>query len=365
MGLPAVNIMPTVEDAPGERYMSLRHLVAQRREAAFRSGRVQEVMSSSDLTYMADLIDRGTMVSYLDQSIPVTYPTIGWRRDTTTLSRRGSGNGVDYRLNAARLIPRVDEGAEYLTIDPDDESYTAHTYKYGASFSLTWETWLADNRDLGLLAQYPQTWGLSARYTQQYEFTNKYANSATLFTGAHGNYMSGAGSQLDATNLALAIHAIRNFLDPSGNVSPYAGPLYLVVPTTLELTARALVESQVVITGDALTMPANNQVRNSATVVVDHFLEAVSTANATTAWYLFKDPRLCPALRYGYLRGYETPQVYVKEADARMLLGGGSDPFDGAFLNDDIEFKVRFTWGVDEVDWRGGYKSTGEAEAEG
>jgi len=63
-----------------------------------------------------------------------------------------------------------------------------------------------------------------------------------------------------------------------------------VVPTTLELTARALVESQVVITGDALTMPANNQVRNSATVVVDHFLEAVSTANGTTAWYLFKDP---------------------------------------------------------------------------
>jgi len=54
----------------------------------------------------------------------------------------------------------------------------------------------------------------------------------------------------------------------------------------------------------------------------------------------------------------------VKEADARMLLGGGSDPFDGAFLNDDIEFKVRFTFGVDEVDWRGGYKSTGEAAAE-
>jgi hypothetical protein len=363
MGLPVVNVMPEASDPSGERFVSLRHLVARRRQDAFRSGRVQEVMSTSDFTYMADLIDRGTLVSYLDQSIPITYPTIGYRRDTTTLARAGSGNGTDYRLNAARLVPQVDEGAEYLTIDPSDESFDAHTYKYGATWSLTWEAWLSDNRDLGLLAQYPQTWGLSARYTQQYLFTDMYADSATLFTGAHGNLMSGAGSQLDAANLAIAVHAIRNFTDPSGNVSPYAGPLYLVVPTTLELTARALVESQVVITGDALTMPANNSVRNTATVVVDHFLEAVSAANGTTAWYLFKDPRLCPALRYGFLRGYETPSVYVKEADARMLMGGASDPFDGAFLNDDVEFKVRFTWGQDEVDWRGGYKSTGEAEA--
>jgi hypothetical protein len=57
--------------------------------------------------------------------------------------------------------------------------------------------------------------------------------------------------------------------------------------------------------------------------------------------------------------------VYVREGDARPLMGGGGvDPFDGDFLSDEIEFKLRFTFGVDEADWRGGYKSTGEAEAE-
>lgn len=364
MGLPAVNIQPQVEDAPGDRFIRMGALAKRARESAFRSGRVQEVMSTSDFTFMADLIDRGTLVSYLDESVPIIYPILGKRRDTTTLARAGSGHGVDYRLNAARQVPRVDEGGEYLTIDPSDESFEAHTYKYGCSWSLTWEAWLSDNRDLGVLMDYPQSFGLSARYTQQYLFTEAYCDSATLFTGAHGNYMSGAGSQLDATNLATAVHAIRNFTDPAGNVSVYAGPLYLVVPSTLELTARTLVESTVIVTGAALTLPANNATRNVATVLVDPFLEACSAANGTTAWYLFADPRFRPALRYGFLRGYEAPGVYVREGDVRPLMGSGVDPFDGDFLSDEIEFKLRFTFGVDEVDWRGGYKSTGEAAAE-
>lgn len=364
MGLPAVNRIPQVEDATGDRFIRISSLAKRARESAFRSGRVQEVMSTSDFTFMADLIDRGTMVSYLDESVPILYPALGKRRDTTTLARAGSGHGVDYRLNAARLVPQVDEGGEYLSIDPSDESFEAHTYKYGCSWSLTWEAWLSDNRDLGLLMDYPQSFGLSARYTQQYLFTDKYANSATLFTGAHGNLMSGAGSQLDGANLATAINAIRHFADPAGNVSVYTGPLYLVVPDSLEYTARPLVESTIITTGNTASVPVNNPVFRSVSVYVDPFLEAVSDANGTTAWYLFADPRFRPALRYGFLRGYETPGVYVREGDARPLMGSGVDPFDGDFLSDEIEFKLRFTFGVDEADWRGGYKSTGEAAAE-
>lgn len=364
MGLPAVNRIPQVEDAPGDRFIRISSLAKRARESAVRSGRVQEVMSTSDFTFMADLIDRGTMVSYLDESVPILYPALGKRRDTTTLARAGSGHGVDYRLNAARLVPQVDEGGEYLSIDPSDESFEAHTYKYGCSWSLTWEAWLSDNRDLGLLMDYPQSFGLSARYTQQYLFTDKYANSATLFTVAHGNLMSGAGSQLDGTNLATAINAIRHFADPAGNVSVYTGPLYLVVPDSLEYTARPLVESTIITTGNTASVPVNNPVFRSVSVYVDPFLEAVSDANGTTAWYLFADPRFRPALRYGFLRGYETPGVYVREGDARPLMGAGVDPFDGDFLSDEIEFKLRFTFGVDEADWRGGYKSTGEAEEE-
>jgi hypothetical protein len=364
MGLPAVSLVPPIvdEDTSGGREINVRTLV-KRQQEAMRSGRVQEVMSTSDLTYLADVIDRGLMVSYLDDSIPITYPMLGKRRDTTTLARAGSGHGVDYRLNAARLIPQVAEGADYTTIDPSDESFEAHTYKYGVNWPVTWETWLSDNRDLGLLMEYPQSWGLSARYTQQYLFTSAYAHNTTLFTAGQGNYMSGAGSNLTAENLATGVNAIRNFADPAGNVSVYAGPLYLVVPPTLEWTARALVESTVVTTGNTASIPVNNPAARSATVVVDPFLEAIDKSYGTTGWYLFADPRIRPAVRYGFLRGYETPSIYVREADARMLFGGATDPFDGDFLTDEIAFKLRFTFGVDAADWRGAYHSTGEAKA--
>jgi hypothetical protein len=353
-------VQPRVDDAPTERFIRLGALAKRARQNA----RVQEVMSTSDFSFMADVIDRGTIVSYLDESVPINYPVLSKRRDTTSLARAGSGHGVDYRLNAARKVNQVDEGGEYLAVNPSDESFEAHTYKFGASWSLTWEAWLSDNRDLGMLMEYPQTFGLSARYTQQYVFTEKYANSATLFTAQRGNLKTGAGGALNAENLATGISTIRHFADPAGNVSVYTGPLYLVVPDSLEYTARPLVESTSVVTGNTTPVPVNNPVFRSVQVIVDPLLEAVSDANGTTAWYLFCDPRFRPALRHGFLRGYETPGVYVKEGDARQLMGGTVDPFDGDFLSDEIEFKLRFTFGVDEADWRGGYKSTGEAAAE-
>ncbi|MFA6652509.1 MAG: hypothetical protein WCS46_07535, partial [Bacteroidales bacterium] len=112
------------------------------------------------------------------------------------------------------------------------------------------------------------------------------------------------------------------------------------------------------------SIPVNNPAARSATVVVDPFLEAIDESYGTTGWYLFADPRIRPAVRYGFLRGYETPSIYVREADARLLFGGATDPFDGDFLTDEIAFKLRFTFGVDVADWRGAYHSTGEAASE-
>jgi hypothetical protein len=367
MRLPSgVQLAPMVDDAEDrkERVFNVSKFARATRKRIAQTGRVQETMGSSDFTYMADTIDRGTMVSYLDESIPITYPTLAKRRDTTKLVQGTNGVGVDYRLNAARVVDRVLEGGMYHTVDPSDESFEAHTYKFGFIWPITWEAWLADDRDLGFLMSYPQSFGLSARYTQQYLFTAAYAHNTTFFTAGRGNYMSGAGSQLDADNLDTAIHAIRNFADPAGNVSVYAGPLYLVVPGTLEFKARALVESTTIVTGDALTLPANNKVRGRCTVVVDDFLESLDETYGTTGWYLFADPRFRPAFRYGHLRGFDQPQVFLREADARMMAGGTADLFDGSFERDDIEMKLRFTFGVDEADWRGAYHSTGEAEAE-
>jgi len=364
----AIDLMAEVDanesGMAGGEFVSLSRLV----KAARRSGRVleaqgrrQETMTTSDFTYMADLTDRGVMVGYLDESVPISYPAIGYKRNTADLVRGPAGSqkgrGRDYRIDAARQIPVVAEKGEYLPNDPSEEWYNFATRKYGCQWDVSWEAWLADGRDLGLLQGYPATWGLSARYTQQFVFTSAYAGqTATFFTVPHGNLGTGV---LNEANLAIGIAAVRTQPTPAGNVSAYGGRLTLAVPPDLELTARRLVNSTLVVSGAGAARPELNMVAGAVDIVVDAFLPSIDTTNGTTAWYLFCDPRIRPAVRYGFLEGFEEPEIFVKEAEARRLFGGASDPFDGSFLTDDIAFKLRFLFGADLVDYRGAYMSTG------
>jgi len=328
---------------------------------AVRQGRVQEVQTTSDFSFMADTIDRGVKQGYLTEDIPAIYETIGWRRDQRTFE-----DAKDYEINAARLIPTVPEKGEYLPIDPTISSYTFHMRKYGCQWDVSWEAWLRDGRDLGLLQDVPSAWGLSAKYTRAYLFSGLYAANATLFAADQGNLLSAADfasgtADLTAANLAEAITTLRNFTDPAGNVAVYAGPIYLVVPSSLEFTAKAIVNSPQVQQQATVAMPVSNAMYQAAQVQVDPFLQAVDAVTGATAWYLFADPRLRPAVRYGFVAGYEQPEIFVKESSARALMGGGSDPFAGSFATDDIELKLRFTWGQGLVDWRGAVMVDGAA----
>lgn len=337
----------------GDRAVSLRRYAQQ--------ARAQEALSTSDFGFFADLVDRGTMVGYMDAAVPTTFDKIGYRRDMKELSNPKRPSPKEYRINAARIIPQVAELAEYLRSDTSEESFGFTTYKYGTSWGLSWEAWMNDQRDLGLMQDYPQSWGLSARYTQEYEFTQLYAANATFFTAARGNYAEGAGTALSADALAAGLIALRGLPDPAGNVSPYIGDITLVVPAALEFTAKNIVNSPQV-TGGSTKVLINNPMYNAVqSVVVNPFLDVIDTVSGATAWYLFCNPRLRPALRYGYLSGYESPEIFVKEGDARRLGGGTSDPFEGSMDNDSIEFKCRFTFGANLVDYRGGLMRKGAA----
>ena len=375
-----------MRDIPMERYdeepakglpgmVSLHRVAEAARQggtgAVARGLRVQESQTTSDFAHFADLIDRGVKTGYLEELVPTNWEKLGYRRDTVDLARAGSkGLGRDYEIYAPRDIPQVAEKGEYKPLDPAETYYSFHTYKYGCQWDLSWEAWLADGRNLSLLGDYPNSWGMSARNTRQKLFTAAFANNTVFFTGGNGNLMSGAGSALDFANLDTAITAITNFTDPSGNVLVYGGGLKLVVPPALTTTARQLVDPSWLIANKLISMDIGMGTTGGILmnygieVVTDPFLPVVDSTYGNTAWYLFCDPRLRPAMRYGFLAGYENVEIFVKSAEAQLLASGTEDPFAGSFLTDDISFKCRFTWGVDTVDWRGAYMSTGEAEAE-
>lgn len=343
--------------------------------------RVRETMTTSDFAHMADLIDRGVMQGYLTNDIPITYDKIGYRRDTTDVARTSGGKGRDYQINAPRLVPLVNEKEDYQVIDPAERYFQFSTFKRGGVFDISFEAWLRDNRDLGIVRQYPESWGMSARYTQEYVFTAAYAANATLFAATHTensatvkypgsstactNVDSTATGVLSATSLIKALTALGNYPDPAGNVAPYVGKYYLVVPPALKFTARQLVDPTFLrgLFGSVALQDVANAVLmdSDVEVIVSPMLPALDATYGNQAWYLFTEPRMRPAVRYGFLRGYEQPELWVKTGTAQRLASGVSDPFDGSFLNDNISFKFRFFFGADAADWRGGYMSQGKA----
>lgn len=345
-----MDLAPEVIDS--DRVVSLRRVV----EAA-RSRQVREAYGPDDWLHMADTIDRSMRVGYLQNDFPVSFETLGYRADSRTFE-----DGAIYDIYGVKLAPEVAMGADYPATSAADRSFTMSLKKYGWTWPLPWESWLRDQADLRLLASWPTSWGLSARYSMEYRFVSKWAANATFFSARNGNYVEGAGTALSSTSLMTAIQTMRSGgLDPAGNPVPYAGPLTLVVPPALEFTARELLESQVFV-GGATKAPAKNVLQGSAKLLVVPMLPIIDTVSGDTAWYLWTDPSWDrPAVRYGMLSGSPEPEIFVREADARSLVGGGSDAFQGALRNDAIEFKLRFTFGVDLWDTNGAYMSKGAA----
>ena len=354
MGKPTLGQKITQDDLRG--CLSVNRIA----EAVRRNDRrVTEVQTVADFSFMADLIDRGVMTGYMDQELPLTYPTIGYREDRKTFE-----TARDYGIAATRLFPiPIPEKGEYPPNDPTIYHYDFAVHKYGFQWDLSWEAWLRDQRDLRLLARYPTSWGRSARYTDEYLFTQAWCANAGFFNGGNGNFATLTGPLTIAT-LQTGVAAIRNIPDPSGNTSVYGGPLYLVVPPALEFTARTICNSAKVVGSDfwgtGAPSPELNPAYGAATVVVNPFLPVLDLVTGNTAWYLFRSPNYAdPAVVYGFLLGYENPEIFVKDSDARVLGTGVQDPFSGDFGHDDIAFKIRWTYGVGLGDTSGAYMDDG------
>jgi len=57
-----------------------------------------------------------------------------------------------------------------------------------------------------------------------------------------------------------------------------------------------------------------------------------------------------PAVEMGFLRGHETPETFVKLADSQLLGGGVTDPSEGDFDTDSIQYKIRHVFGGTRLD---------------
>jgi hypothetical protein len=96
-------------------------------------------------------------------------------------------------------------------------------------------------------------------------------------------------------------------------------------------------------------------------LVINPWLPIVDTTKGATAWYLFADPGMGrPALEVGFLRGHETPELFLKSPNATRIGGGPVAAEDGDFETDGVNYKVRHVYGGSLIEPKAAVASPGQ-----
>lgn len=320
-------------------------------------GQLQEAMSTSDFPlHLTAAFDRQTLARYEDIT-PVWSSFV----DRGTVSSFREEGWLDIMGGKAGL-ERVREGGEYPARSISESEWKIKVGKFGGRFQITWETFVNDR--LGAFNDLPGLLSQAARDTEDITATNLLVTSSgintSFFKSANGN--APASVALTQANLEAAITAIKQRKDSQGRPVVTNRGLTLVVPPALETTARRILNASEIRTVDGdQTVIEPNYLRGAVQLAVNPWLDVVWTgANVHKTWFLLPTPGgPRPALRLGFLRGHEVPDLRVK-SDTGKRVGGGDIPAEeGSFHDDTHQIRVRHVIGGAPMEPKATYASTG------
>jgi len=308
---------------------------------------LQEAMSTSDFPLLfGDVLDRQLLGMYAEW--PTSWPLIARRstvRDFRTVKRFATDG-------AEAVLPVVEQGAEYTEAAISEAKYEYAVKKYGRRVSFLWETFIND--DLDGLRSTPERIAKSARMSEERFATELFVDTggpdATFFTTGAPNNNKITTAPLTVANLQVGFAKIWAQKDADGNPI-FTGDMRLVVPPGLKVTALNIMNATEILTAPgALTgqeLRTQNWVKSQvAELVVNPWLPIIDTTAGATTWYLFADPGVGrPALEMGFLRGNESPGLFMKSPNAYRLGGGMIAAEDGSFETDGVDYKVRHIFG--------------------
>lgn len=354
---------------------SAAQLMSQVMEGRRSIESLKEAMSTSDFPILfADIISRSVLTSY--EHWPVTWPAVAKKvlvRDFRDNKLFLPMLGGDARLTG------VPEGTWYPEVGLTEQTpITFAVAKYGRKMSFTFESMVND--DLDFLRDMPTRLGRGARRTEEREVTDKYVDAngphASLYTSANlvvtGNGAATNNPELSIAGLQDAMTVLANQVDESGEPI-MVETVTLVVPPALEVRARNILSATELrfgtiapgaTSGTQQELTTANWMRNRVNLQVNPYIPIVATGAVGAAkhsmWFLFADPRVGrPAILAAFLRGYDQPQILIKDPNARTPGGSAIDPMDGDFDTDSIQYRVRHILGTKLVDARATVASKG------
>ena len=318
---------------------------------------IAETMSTSDLPnlLLGTALDRALLKAYREYPSDYEgYVYLDKVKDFRTADRI-------YEYGGDGALDEVKELEPYQYSALADGVYQIKVAKFGRKIGFSWEAYLND--DLGALRRLTEKLARAARRTELRLVTSLFETSlgpsSDLFSSSTPKSNLGT-AKLSITSLGAALEAIGAHTTPDGEPI-YTERLHLVVPVSLEITARNILNAiEVQYTeGDTIWKTAN-WMKTRIVLHVNPYISVLDPTDGNTSWFLFPDPADIETLVLAKLTGHEEPEIFMKNPNA-MRIGGGEDPFGGDFDTDSIEYKVRHVVGGAVFDWRGCYASTGTA----
>lgn len=265
---------------------------------------------------------------------------------------RNAGTTKDFKaINRARLgevgnLPTVPENANYTDLSVSDAKESYKVEKHGGVVSLTWETVVND--DLNAFSRMVQLQGSAARRTINKSVYDLLFSNPTMSDGVALFHASSHGANLVTTDFSAdglsAAYAVM-MMQTGINSDVILGlmPKFLLHSVTDSAAVNVLLNS----ISDVVESAANSGTVNiygpTGPRRLTPIMEPLIEQNDPDSWYLAASSDECDTIEYTFLEGEETP-VFEQET---------------AFIQDAVKYKVRQTWGVGVIDYRGLYKSAG------
>lgn len=328
---------------------------------------LEEALTTSDFPLMfGDILDRQLLANYME--IPAVWRNfvkVATVRDFRTVNRYA----VDGAESTLSIVP---EQAQYPESSLSESRFQYSVKKYGRRIPFSWEAIIND--DLGALTDIPARFARAARRTEAKFATSLYVGTtgpdATFFASGHNNIVtSNPILSIAALQTAFTLLAAQRDADGEPIV---IDAVELVVPPALEVTANNIINAtQMFLTTNGgvgavdasaeQRLQVNNWMSRRVRLSVDPYIPIVaSSSNGNTSWFLFANPNQSrPAIEVGFLRGHETPEIFVKSANAQRVGGGTVDPLDGDFDTDSVQYKVRMCIGGTVLDYKAAIASNG------
>lgn len=334
---------------------------------------LEETMSTSDFPLLfGTILDRQIYGAYqLTEPTYRNYVRVGSVRDFRTADRFAINGGQG-------LLTTVKELAPYPERSVAEARYQVNVAKYGTKAAISWESIIND--DMNVLADMPVRMANAARNTEEWVATSLFVDAsgphASMFTGGNANIVT-SNPPLTISALQTAFTILAAQRDADGNPIVIRA-VRLVVPPALTVPAMNILNATQINVTDATAggkaanttsspvgkqeLVVSNWMRNNVQLDINAFIPYIATtANGNTSWFLFAEANGGgrPAIEVDFLRGHESPELFMRSSDAVRVGGGSVDPLQGSFDNDSVEYKLRHVLGGARIDSKMAVSSNG------